>query len=118
MNINYEFDYIHIGIVFFAIVIGGYLIFSGKEKVPALKNIYAFIILGFLLIFISVLFNGFYNQNWNSDYIFAFLLLKRVGKKVSDTLISQFICILGYIIVGFGIELLIAFVRNKRAQNA
>lgn len=117
MNINYEFDYIQIVILLLVIIISGYLVFSRQEKITTPKSIYVLIPLGFLLIVISVLFNSFYNQNWDIDYILAFLLLKDVGKKVSDTVLSQFICFNGYIIFVFGIELLIAFFRNKRRMS-
>ena len=114
MDINYEFDYIKIGMVTLAIIIGGYLIFSGKEKVTSLKSGYAFILLGFLLIIISVVFHSLYNHNWGGNYIIAFLLFKNVNQKLSQLLIFRFICGLGYILVGWGIELLLAFVRSKR----
>lgn len=105
---NYDFDYVRIAIISIAIIIGGYLIFSGKEKVTTPKRIYLSIILGFLLIIVSVVLNSLYNHNWDSNYIMAFLLLKKVnypGKILRD---------IGYGILGLGIALLIAFIRNKR----
>lgn len=111
MNLKYEFDYVSMAIVFLGLVIGVYLIFSGKEKVTTPKGIYSSIILGFLLIIISVVFNSFYNHNWDSDYIITFLLLKNVSKS-SKILLNG-----GYVIVGLGIALLIAFIRNKRIMR-
>ncbi|TAL68217.1 MAG: hypothetical protein EPN88_07230 [Bacteroidetes bacterium] len=110
MNLNYEFDYVSITLVFLGIVIGAYLIFFGKEKVTP-KSIYSSIILGFLLIIISVVFNSLYNHNWSSDHIIAFLLLKNVGR--SGTILLNG----GYVIVGLGIALLIAFIRNRKKKK-
>ena|SRR4030042_708451 len=117
MNLNYEFDYIKIGMVTLAIIIGGYLIFSGREKVTSLKSGYAFILLGFLLMIISLVSHSFYNHNWAGNYIIAFLLFKNVNQKLSQLLIFRFVCGLGYILVGLGIASFVAFIRNKKKQK-
>jgi hypothetical protein len=112
MNISYDFDYILIGTVLFFAIIGAATISNENRKAITIKSMLFFFLSGLLLIVIAVFSNSFVEHSWGKNYIFSFMLLKRVSKGW----FFRHICSIGYLSLIISITLLISIVKNKRAK--
>ncbi|MBI5075875.1 MAG: hypothetical protein HZB62_12015 [Nitrospirae bacterium] len=113
MNDLYDYDFIVIGFVLIAGVIGLLKIiqnYRGTSYKDAFKVAVILILCGLLFVCFSATMNSFIENNWEKGYLISFLLLREVTK----AWFFRHICAIGYIFLILGVTALILATCKRR----
>ncbi len=106
---RYSYDYILIGLVLIGSIILSVQTIIKRKGLNSYKYPFFVILGGLMIISIAASANSYFSNHWEEEYIYAFLMLKRV----SHDWFFRHLCSLGYILLIFGITLFFVTVSNN-----
>lgn len=113
MILNYTYDYILIGLVLIGSMAGIIQIIRLRHELNNYKYAIPFILGGLIILIFSTIGNSYFENNWENEYIIAFLILK----KVSRAWLLRHLCSWGYIFLFWGTTMLFAVATSKRTKK-